>query len=311
MSAETIIVEQTLMSARLDKFLSEKLPAHSRGEFQRLIEAGVILINGRPAKITHHPRAGESIEIHWPETQPAEALPEEIPLHVLFEDADLLVLNKPPGLVVHPAAGHATGTLVNALLHHCAGQLSGIGGVARPGIVHRLDKDTSGCLVVAKNDAAHLALSAQFAARKVEKVYHAIVCGKLAKNEGAINASIARHAVQRKKMSVVTRGGREALTTYRVLEPLAGAMLVEARIQTGRTHQIRVHFQHLGHPLVGDVTYGPRPNQRLAESVHCKASRQMLHARRLVFVHPRTTKPIAVEAPWPEDFEETLQALRR
>ena len=311
MSAETIIVEQTLMSARLDKFLSEKLPAHSRGEFQRLIEAGDILINGRPAKITHHPRAGESIEIHWPETQPAEALPEEIPLHVLFEDADLLVLNKPPGLVVHPAAGHATGTLVNALLHHCAGQLSGIGGVARPGIVHRLDKDTSGCLVVAKNDAAHLALSAQFAARKVEKVYHAIVCGKLAKNEGAINASIARHAVQRKKMSVVTRGGREALTTYRVLEPLAGAMLVEARIHTGRTHQIRVHFQHLGHPLVGDVTYGPRPNQRLAESVHCKASRQMLHARRLVFVHPRTTKPIAVEAPWPEDFEETLQALRR
>ncbi len=311
MSNETIIVEQTLMSARLDKFLSEKLPAHSRGEFQRLIEAGVILINGRPAKITHHPRAGESIEIHWPETQPAEALPEEIPLHVLFEDADLLVLNKPPGLVVHPAAGHATGTLVNALLHHCAGQLSGIGGVARPGIVHRLDKDTSGCLVVAKNDAAHLALSAQFAARKVEKVYHAIVCGKLAKNEGAINASIARHAVQRKKMSVVTRGGREALTTYRVLEPLAGAMLVEARIHTGRTHQIRVHFQHLGHPLVGDVTYGPRPNQRLAESVHCKASRQMLHARRLVFVHPRTTKPIAVEAPWPEDFEETLQALRR
>ncbi len=311
MSAETIIVEQTLMSARLDKFLSEKLPAHSRGEFQRLIEAGVILINGRPAKITHHPRAGESIEIHWPETQPAEALPEEIPLHVLFEDADLLVLNKPPGLVVHPAAGHATGTLVNALLHHCAGQLSGIGGVARPGIVHRLDKDTSGCLVVAKNDAAHLALSAQFAARKVEKVYHAIVCGKLAKNEGAINASIARHAVQRKKMSVVTRGGREALTTYRVLEPLAGAMLVEARIHTGRTHQIRVHFQHLGHPLVGDVTYGPRPNQRLAEAVHCKASRQMLHARRLVFVHPRTTKPIAVEAPWPEDFEETLQALRR
>ncbi len=311
MSTETIIVEQTLMSARLDKFLSEKLPAHSRGEFQRLIEAGAILINGRPAKITHHPRAGESIQIHWPETQPAEALPEEIPLDVLFEDADLLVLNKPPGLVVHPAAGHATGTLVNALLHHCAGQLSGIGGVARPGIVHRLDKDTSGCLVVAKNDAAHLALSAQFAARKVEKVYHAIVCGKLAKNEGAINASIARHAVQRKKMAVVTRGGREALTTYRVLEPLAGAMLVEARIQTGRTHQIRVHFQHLGHPLVGDVTYGPRPNQRLADAVHCKASRQMLHARRLVFVHPRTTKSIAVEAPWPEDFEKTLQALRR
>lgn len=310
MSAETIIVERTLLRGRLDKFLCEKFPATSRGTFQRLIEMGAILVNGQPTKPTHHPRAGESIEIRWPEAQPAEALPEEMPLDILFEDADLLVLNKPPGLVVHPAAGHATGTLVNALLHHCAGQLSGIGGVARPGIVHRLDKDTSGCLIVAKNDTAHLALSAQFAARSVEKVYHAIVCGALSKREGSIHASIARHAVQRKKMSVVARGGREALTSYRVLEPLAGAMLVEARIHTGRTHQIRVHFEHLGHPLVGDATYGERPNRRLIELVRYEAPRQMLHARRLAFVHPRTTKPIAVEAPWPEDFEETLRRLR-
>ncbi len=163
---------------------------------------------------------------------------------------------------------------------------------------------------MAKNDATHLALSAQFAARTVEKVYHAIVCGELSKRQGTIQAAIARHAVQRKKMSVVTRGGREALTTYRVIEPLVGAMLVEARIHTGRTHQIRVHFEHLGHPLVGDATYGERPNRRLVELVHHEAPRQMLHARRLVLVHPRTTKPLVVEAPWPEDFEETLQMLR-
>lgn len=310
MSTETIIIERTLLRGRLDKFLCEKFPATSRGTFQRLIEASAILVNGQPVKPTHHPRARETIEIRWPEIQPAEARPEAMPLDILFEDTDLLVLNKPPGLVVHPAAGHATGTLVNALLHHCAGQLSGIGGVARPGIVHRLDKDTSGCLVVAKNDATHLALSAQFASRKVEKIYHAIVCGALSKREGSIQAAIARHAVQRKKMSVVTRGGREALTTYRVIESLAGAMLVEARIYTGRTHQIRVHFEHLGHPLVGDAIYGERANRRLIELVDYEAPRQMLHARRLAFVHPRSTKSLAVEAPRPEDFEETLRMLR-
>ena len=310
MTSETVIIEHTLPGGRLDKFLHKKFPAHSRSAFQRLIEAGDLLVNGRPTKPTHHPRVGEVVEIRWPEARPAEALPEARALDILFEDANLLVLNKPSGLVVHPAAGHATGTLVNALLHHCAGQLSGIGGVARPGIVHRLDKDTSGCLVVAKNDATHLALSAQFAARKVEKIYHAIVCGKLAKKEGSIQGAIARHAVQRNKMSVVSKGGREALTTYRVLELLTGAMLVEARIHTGRTHQIRVHFQHLGHPLVGDVTYGERPNHRLAESVGYEAPRQMLHARRLVFMDPHMSKPIAVEAPWPEDFEEALGRLR-
>ena len=297
---------------RLDHFLGTHIPDLSRSRLQAAIADGRVSLGNETIRDANkRVKPGEVYTICIPPPRTAEPEPQAIPLNVLYEDAELIVIDKQAGLVVHPAAGNLDGTLVNALLAHCGPSLKGIGGVARPGIVHRLDKDTSGCLVVAKNDAAHLALSAQFAARKVEKVYHAIVCGKLAKNEGAINASIARHAVQRKKMSVVTRGGREALTTYRVLEPLAGAMLVEARIHTGRTHQIRVHFQHLGHPLVGDVTYGPRPNQRLAESVHCKASRQMLHARRLVFVHPRTTKPIAVEAPWPEDFEETLQALRR
>ena len=310
MSAETIIVEQTLMSARLDKFLSEKLPAHSRGEFQRLIEAGDILINGRPAKITHHPRAGESIEIHWPETQPAEALPEEIPLHVLFEDADLLVLNKPPGLVVHPAAGHATGTLVNALLHHCAGQLSGIGGVARPGIVHRLDLETSGCLVVAKNDVAHVALQAQFAGRTVEKTYHAIVCGEVPNSRGEIRAAIARHPTHRKRMAVTNGEGREAWTTYRVASRLNHATLVEATIHTGRTHQIRVHFQHLGYPVVGDTIYGKRPSALLLELTGYTAPRQLLHARQLAFTHPRSGEEKVFQAPWPADFQEAVERLQ-
>src|SRR3974390_3489218 len=190
---EKLIVESSLPGERLDIFLREKFPAVSRGAMQRLIEQGHIRINGKTVKPTHAPRAGEQIEIHFPEARPAEAQPEEIPLDVLFEDKSLLVINKPAGLVVHPAAGHEEHTLVNALLHHCAGSLSGIGGVARPGIVHRLDKETRSCLVVAKNDDTHLALSSQFASRKVEKIYHAILCGEILHNRGEINAPIARH----------------------------------------------------------------------------------------------------------------------
>jgi 23S rRNA pseudouridine1911/1915/1917 synthase len=231
-------------------------------------------------------------------------------LDILFEDDALLVLNKPAGLVVHPAAGHEAHTLVNALLHHCAGQLSGIGGVARPGIVHRLDKETSGCLVVAKNDDTHLALSAQFATRKVEKFYHAIVCGEMPHDKGEIRAAIARHPSHRKCMTVSEESGRAARTTYRVLERLRSATLVEAMLHTGRTHQIRVHFQFLGYPLVGDTTYGARQNRRLEELVGFAAPRQMLHAARLSFIHPRTGKRVSFEAPQPADFEDILRALR-
>ena len=234
--------------------------------------------------------------MHWPEARPAEAQPEAMPLDILYEDEALLVLNKPPGLVVHPAAGHEEHTLVNALLHHCAGQLSGIGGVARPGIVHRLDKETSGCLVVAKNDETHLALSTQFATRKVEKIYHAILCGELPRDQGEIRAAIARHPSHRKRMAVDDELGREARTGYRVLERLRGATLVEAVLHTGRTHQIRVHFQFLGFPLVGDATYGNRQNQRLAELTGYTAPRQMLHAGRLAFIHPRTAKRLSWSA---------------
>src|SRR5689334_13754710 len=258
---DVVTIEKSLPSERLDAYLRTRFPAVSRGAIQRLIEEGHIRVNGRLVKPTHTPRAGEQVEVHWPEARPAIAQPEEIPLDVLFEDDALLVLNKPPGLVVHPAAGHEEHTLVNALLHHCAGKLSGIGGVARPGIVHRLDKETSGCLVVAKTDEAHVALSSQFASRKVEKIYHAILCGELPREKGEIRAAIARHASHRKRMAVDEDMGRPARTTYQLLERLNGATLAEAVLHTGRTHQIRVHFQHIGFPLVGDLTYGNRQNQ--------------------------------------------------
>ena len=245
---EVLIIEHSLPSERLDTFLRSKFPVVSRGAIQRLIEQGHIRVNGRTVKPTHTPRAGEQVEVHWPEARPAEAQPEEMPLDILYEDDALLVLNKPPGLVVHPAAGHEEHTLVNALLHHCAGELSGIGGVARPGIVHRLDKETSGCLVVAKNDDTHLALSTQFATRKVEKLYEAILCGELPREQGEIRAAIARHPSHRKRMAVDEAAGRDARTGYRVLERLRSATLVEAVLHTGRTHQIRVHFQFLGFP---------------------------------------------------------------
>jgi 23S rRNA pseudouridine1911/1915/1917 synthase len=308
---ETLTVEQSLPAGRLDMFLREKFPAASRGALQRLIEQGHIRVNGRRVKPTHHPRAGEQIEVCWPEARPAEAQPEEIPLDILFEDKSLLVLNKPAGLVVHPAAGHEEHTLVNALLHHCQGSLSGIGGVARPGIVHRLDKDTSGCLVVAKNDETHLALSAQFAGRQVEKIYQAILCGELPRESGEIHAAIARHPSHRKRMAVPDdASGRAAHTSYRVLERLHSATFVEAQIHTGRTHQVRVHFQFLGHPLAGDETYGARQNARLKELTNYAAPRVMLHARELSFVHPRTEKEMSFESPLPRDFRQALKLLR-
>jgi 23S rRNA pseudouridine1911/1915/1917 synthase len=308
---ENFTVEKSLPAGRLDTFLREKFPAASRGALQRLIEQGHVRVNGHTVKPTHSPRAGERIEIYWPEARPAEAQPEKIPLAILFEDQSLLVLNKPAGLVVHPAAGHEEHTLVNALLHHCRGSLSGIGGVARPGIVHRLDKETSGCLVVAKNDETHLALSAQFAKRQVEKIYNAIVCGELARESGEIRAAIARHPSHRKRMAAHDDdSGRAAHTSYRVLERLNAATLVEAQIHTGRTHQVRVHFQFLGHPLVGDETYGARQNAGLKELTNYAAPRVMLHARELSFIHPRTQKQLSFEAPLPKDFRDALRSLR-
>jgi len=308
---EHFTVEQSLPSERLDVFLRTKFPAVSRGAMQRLIEQGHVRVDGKTVKPTHSPRAGEKIEVHWPEARPAEAQPEEIPLDILFEDKSLIVVNKPAGLVVHPAAGHEEHTLVNALLFHCKGSLSGIGGVARPGIVHRLDKETSGCLVVAKNDETHIALSEQFANRVVKKVYHAIVCGEVPREAGEIHAAIARHPTHRKRMAVQDDSdGRAAHTSYRVLEKLNHATLVEAQIHTGRTHQIRVHFQHLGHPVVGDDTYGSTKNKRLKELANYAAPRVLLHAKELSFIHPRTQKTLKFSAPLPDDFKQALKLLR-
>lgn len=308
--AENFTIERTLPSERLDSFLRGRFPALSRGAIQRLIEEGHIRVNGRAVKPTHTPHAGDQVEVRFPEARSATAQPEDIALEILHEDDALLVLNKPAGLVVHPSAGHEAHTLVNALLHHCAGRLSGIGGVARPGIVHRLDKETSGCMVVAKNDDTHLALSAQFAGRQVDKIYHALVCGDLQRDTGEIHAAIARHPSHRKRMAVRDESGREARTSYRVLERVRGATLVAAALHTGRTHQIRVHFQYLGHPLVGDTTYGQRQNRRLEELLGFAAPRVMLHAFQLAFIHPRTGKRLRFEAPHPADFDDYLKALR-
>jgi 23S rRNA pseudouridine1911/1915/1917 synthase len=308
---EQLTVEKSLPSARLDKFLGDKFPAVTRGTLQRLIEEGHIRVNGKAVKATHHPHAGETIEVHWPEAKPAEAQPEKIALDILFEDKSLLVVNKAAGIVVHPAAGHEEHTLVNALLHHCEGSLSGIGGVARPGIVHRLDKETSGCLVVAKDDETHVALAEQFAEREVKKIYHALVCGEPGRATGEIHAAIARHPTHRKRMAVRDDSeGRAAHTSYKILERLYATTLMEAQIHTGRTHQIRVHFQFIGHPLVGDATYGAKQNARVKELTNYAAPRVMLHAKHLSFVHPRTKKPMDFAAPLPADFQAALKRLR-
>jgi 23S rRNA pseudouridine1911/1915/1917 synthase len=307
---QTIAVTQSLPLERLDRFLRSQFPDVSRGAIQRLLAGGHIRVNGRLVKATHHPRQGERISVQWPPAAPAPAPAQELPLDILYEDEDLLVLNKPAGLVVHPAPGHPEHTLVNALLHHCGTSLSGIGGVARPGIVHRLDKETSGCLVVAKNDAAHLKLSAQFSGRQVEKLYHAIVCGQVAAESGEIDAPIVRHPTHRKRMAVAWRGGRQARTSYRVLERLRGATLVEARPHTGRTHQIRVHFQHLGFPIAGDRVYGPRQTAGLEKATGYAIGRQLLHAARLALHHPLTGKPMVLQAALPEDFATALRRFR-
>lgn len=297
-------------SGRLDVYLKQFLPDVSRGTIQRLIERGCVRVNGEATKPTHAPRAGETVTVEWPEPEVSPVEAEAIPLDILFEDEHLVVINKPAGLAVHPSAGHERHTVVNALLHHCHGSLSGIGGVSRPGIVHRLDLDTSGCLVAAKHDAAHEGLSRQFAARTVQKTYLAIACGEFSLSAASIRAAISRHPSHRKRMAVTEGRGREALTSYTVLERLRGATLLEVALHTGRTHQIRVHFQHIGHPLVGDQVYGRRQNARLKSELGAEAPRQMLHARELAFAHPITDRWMKLSAPEPADFQAVLCALR-
>ena len=277
--------------SRLDHFLASRIPELSRSRIQALMEEGRVLVNGEPKLRSCKLRGGEVIALTVPAVISSENLPEDIALEILFEDDDLIVINKPAGLVVHPAPGHAGGTLVNALLHHCT-SLSGIGGVERPGIVHRLDKETSGCLVAAKNDAAHQSLTEQFAGREVRKIYLAICAGILKKKKGTINVPLGRHPVHRQKMGIRVRDGREAVTDWLVLAALPCGTLVRCTLHTGRTHQIRVHMKHLGHPVVGDEVYGKRAG----------FARHLLHAWKLGFSHPRTGFPLDFTAPIPPDF---------
>ena len=278
---------------RLDRFLAKQLPDYSRSRLQQLIRTGFVLLNGATTRPRQLVRSGDKVELTEPPLEKIESQPEPIPLEILFEDNDLIVINKPAGLVVHPGAGHRQHTLVNALLSHCT-TLSGIGGKERPGIVHRLDKETSGCLVVAKNDEAHRELSRQFAERVVEKTYLALVAGKLRKRAGVIEEKIGRHPVHRQRMSVSSSRGRPAKTEYRVVRSGNQASLVECRLHSGRTHQVRVHLHHLGHPVLGDKVYATRAAKDFP--------RQMLHAWKLGFQHPGTGDWKSLEASLPDDF---------
>ncbi len=288
-----LVVPKENAKLRLDRVLAKQLPEYSRSRLQQLIHAGFVRVNGATTRPSHLVRAGDAIELTEPPVEKIENQAEPIPLEILFEDKDLIVINKPTGLVVHPGAGHRSGTLVNALLHHCP-TLSGIGGKERPGIVHRLDKETSGCLVVAKNDVAHRELARQFAERTVEKIYLALVTGKLRKHSGVIDEKIGRHPVHRQRMSAGSPRGRAAKTDYRVVRSGDKASLLECRLHSGRTHQIRVHLHHLGHPLLGDKIYEPRAAKAFP--------RQMLHAWKIGFHHPRTGAWKNFEAPLPDDF---------
>jgi 23S rRNA pseudouridine1911/1915/1917 synthase len=292
-----LVVPKEDARMRLDLFLVKSLPEFSRSRIQRLIRAGFVRVAGATMRPHQSVRSGDQVEVTEPPPKKIQTEPEAIPLEVLYEDDDLIVINKAAGMTVHPGAGQREHTLVNALLHHCP-ILSGIGGKERPGIVHRLDKETSGCLVAAKNDVAHRELSKQFNARTVEKIYLALVAGKLREQTGVIEQKIGRHPVYRQRMSVASLRGRAARTEYRVVRSSESASLVECRLQSGRTHQIRVHLRHLGHPVLGDKIYG----QRFAKDF----PRHMLHAWKLGFRHPRTGEWNDFEAPLPEDFNQAI-----
>jgi len=293
-----LVVSANEAKLRLDRFLAKRLPEFSRSRLQQLIRGGFVRLNGSVSRPRQIVRGDDKIDLTEPPPEKTETLPEPIPLEILFEDDDLIVVNKPPGLVVHPGAGHCEHTLVNALLNHCV-TLSGMGGKERPGIVHRLDKETSGCLVVAKNDATHRGLSRQFAARSVEKIYLALVTGRLPKPSGVIEEKIGRHPIHRRRMSATSLRGRAAKTEYRVIRSNERASLVECRLHSGRTHQVRVHLHHLGHPVLGDKVYA----SRLAKDF----PRQMLHAWKLGFQHPRNEEWKRLEAPLPDDFAAAIK----
>jgi 23S rRNA pseudouridine1911/1915/1917 synthase len=297
-------IEEQDAGERMDIVLAKLLANTSRSSVQKLIEKGGVLVNETPVLLKKHKlEEGDLVEICIEEPIPMEASPENIPLKIVYEDEDLLVVNKPKGMVVHPAAGNPTGTLVNGVLYHCRGRLSSINGVIRPGIVHRIDKDTSGLLVIAKNDKTHQSLAEQFAAHTITRAYRAIVYNNFAEDEGVVDAPIGRDPKNRLRMAVVQRNGKEARTHYRVLERFGQYTYIEAVLETGRTHQIRVHMAHINHPLLGDPLYGPK-------RAGMKVEGQMLHAKTLGFCHPSSGEYMEFDSPLPEDFEQMLAKLR-
>lgn len=287
---------------RLDSALSRLVPELTRSQAQRLIEQGAVTQAGRPVKKNEKLPAGTALELEIPEVRETPIAAQDIPLEVCYEDADVIVVNKPKGLVVHPAPGHADGTLVNALLAHCGDSLSGIGGEKRPGIVHRIDKDTSGLIIAAKNDAAHAALAAQLKDHSLARTYVCLVCGRIRDDAGTIDAPIGRHPTDRKRMAVTQKNARRAVTHWSVIARYNGYTHIRCELETGRTHQIRVHMAHIGHPLLGDLVYGhKRPEKGL--------SGQCLHARALRFLHPRTGELVTFTCPLPDYFQDVLARL--
>ncbi len=296
----TFIVEQA--GERIDKYLSEQLADMTRSHIQKLIKENKVQVNGSFVKANFKPSAQDEVVVEIPELKEPDILPEDIPLDILYEDNDILVVNKPKGMVVHPAPGHYTGTLVNAIMYHCKDNLSGINGVMRPGIVHRIDMDTTGSLLVCKNDRAHQSLAEQLKEHSITRKYHAIVHGRLKEDEGTIDKPIGRHPIDRKKMSVHCNNGREAITHYRVLERFQQFTYIECQLETGRTHQIRVHMSSIGHPILGDVVYGPA-------KCPYKLQGQTLHAKILGITHPTTGEYIEFDAPLPDYFQGLLEKM--
>ena len=287
---------------RVDAWLASQVEGLTRSAAARLLEEGRVTLEGRPLAKNYRLTGGEALAVSLPDPEPIEALPQDIPLEVVYEDGDVIVVNKPKGLVVHPAPGHPDGTLVNALLHHCGGSLSGVGGALRPGIVHRIDRDTSGLIIASKNDLAHQALSAQLQDHTLARTYECLAVGGFREDAGTVDAPIGRHPVDRKKMAVVS-GGRPAVTHWEVLERFPGLTYLRCRLETGRTHQIRVHLAHLGHPILGDTVYGARKPVPGLQG-------QCLHAVGLRFLHPRTGEPVELCCPLPEEFQAQLRRLR-
>ena len=296
-------VDASANNIRIDRYLADQCPEHSRSYIQKLLKEEQVLVNGRVIKANYKTQSGDYIEFHIPDPEVLDILPENIPLDILYEDDYVLVVNKPKDMVVHPSAGHTSGTLVNAVMAHCGAHLSGINGVLRPGIVHRIDKDTTGALLICKDDVVHRDLAEQLKEHSIKRRYRAVVQGNL-KEEGTVNAPVGRHPTDRKKMAINHKNGKEAVTHYKVLERFGQATYIECRLETGRTHQIRVHMASLGHPLLGDTVYGSSKNP-----YHLQG--QALHAMILGFVHPITGEYLEFEAPLPEYFSKLLEKLRK